>query len=180
MIAAGQPAHVCITGSLAGYLNQPGFGAYNASKHAVTAIAETLAGDLEAAGHPIGVTIVAPWFVRTRLGESARNRPVALAAVAPVTDHMRRIWATLAPTRHLSQAPEEIADQAIDAVVTGRFSVFPFGPSVAAVRDRFEAVLDGRALGLYLPDPGLDATGPGEASADTTDTTGPSGSSHAR
>src|SRR5215470_7219397 len=69
-IADGDPAHVCITGSLAGYLNQPGFGAYNASKHAVTAIAETLAGDLAEAGQPIGVTIVAPWFVSTNLARS--------------------------------------------------------------------------------------------------------------
>jgi CobQ-like glutamine amidotransferase family enzyme/NAD(P)-dependent dehydrogenase (short-subunit alcohol dehydrogenase family) len=169
MVAAGAPAHVCITGSLAGYLNQPGFGAYNASKHAVTAIAETLAADLDAAGHPIGVTIVAPWFVQTRLAEAARNRPAALGDLAPVTDHMRRIWSTLAPTRHLAQTPEQVADLAVDAVVAGRFSVFPFGPSVAAVRDRFEAVLDGRALGLYLPDP-----------AAPTDRTGPSGSSRAR
>jgi hypothetical protein len=35
----------------------------------------------------------------------------------------------------------------------GRFSVFPFAPSRAAVRERFEAVLDGRSLGLYVPDP---------------------------
>jgi NAD(P)-dependent dehydrogenase (short-subunit alcohol dehydrogenase family) len=153
MIATGEPAHVCITGSLAGYLNQPGFGAYNASKHAVTAIAETLAADLAEAGHPIGVTIVAPWFVRTRLPQSARNRPADLADVAAPTEFLQRIWATLTPYRDLSQTPEEVADLAVDAVRDGRFSVFPFEPSVAAVRARFEAVLDGRPLGLYVPDP---------------------------
>jgi len=153
LIADGEPAHVCITGSLAGYLNQPGFGAYNASKHAVTAIAETLAADLAEAGHPIGVTIVAPWFVSTNLARSARNRPSALADAAPVSDFMKRIWGTLTPYRDLSQTPEEIADQAVDAVRDGRFSVFPFAPSRDAVRERFEAVLDGRALGLYVPDP---------------------------
>jgi NAD(P)-dependent dehydrogenase (short-subunit alcohol dehydrogenase family) len=153
MIDAGEPAHVCITGSLAGYLNQPGFGAYNASKHAVSAIAETLAADLAEAGHPIGVTIVAPWFVQTRLAHSARNRPGDLADVAPVSELMKRIWSTLTPYRDLSQTPAEIADQAVDAVRDGRFSVFPFAPSRDAVRERFEAVLDGRSLGLYVPDP---------------------------
>ena len=151
LIADGEPAHVCITGSLAGYLNQPGFGAYNASKHAVTAIAETLAGDLVEAGHPIGVTILAPWFVQTQLATSARNRPSSLADAAPVSEFMQRIWAALAPTRWLSQTADEIADQLVDAIRDGRFSVFPFAPSVAAVRDRFEAVLDGRPLGLYVP-----------------------------
>jgi NAD(P)-dependent dehydrogenase (short-subunit alcohol dehydrogenase family) len=153
MIAAGEPGHVCITGSLAGYLNQPGFGAYNASKHAVTAIAETLAGDLAEAGHPIGVTILAPWFVSTNLARSARNRPSSLGDAAAPTEFMKRIWDALTPTRGLSQAPEDIADQAIDAVRHGRFSVFPFAPSRDAVRERFEAVLDGRSLGLYVPDP---------------------------
>jgi NAD(P)-dependent dehydrogenase (short-subunit alcohol dehydrogenase family) len=170
MIAAAEPAHVCITGSLAGYLNQPGFGAYNASKHAVTAIAESLAADLDAAGHPIGVTIVAPWFVQTRLAQSARNRPRDLGDAAAVSDYMRRIWSTLSPYRDLSQTPEEIADRAVDAVVAGRFSVFPFAPSTAAVRARFEAVLEGRSLGLYVPD----------VPEATTDVTRPSGSSQAR
>jgi NAD(P)-dependent dehydrogenase (short-subunit alcohol dehydrogenase family) len=172
MIDDGEPAHVCITGSLAGYLNQPGFGAYNASKHAVTAIAETLAADLVEAGHPIGVTIVAPWFVQTRLAQSARNRPASLAEAAPVSDFTKRIWSTLTPYRDLSQTPEEIADHAVDAVRDGRFSVFPFAPSRDAVRERFEAVLDGRTLGLYVPDP--------TASPSTTQRTGPSGSSQAR
>jgi NAD(P)-dependent dehydrogenase (short-subunit alcohol dehydrogenase family) len=153
LIAAGEPGHVCITGSLAGYLNQPGFGASNASKHAVTGIAETLAGDLALAGHPIGVTILAPWFVQTRLAQSARNRPDSLPDAAPSSEFMRRIWTALAPTRGLSQQPEEIADLAVDAVRAGRFSVFPFAPSRDAVRERFEAVLDGRSLGLYVPDP---------------------------
>ena len=119
----------------------------------MTGIAETLAGDLAEAGHPIGVTIVAPWFVSTNLARSARNRPSTLADAAPVSDFMKRIWGALTPTRGLSQAPEEIADQAIDAVRDGRFSVFPFAPSRDAVRERFEAVLDGRSLGLYVPDP---------------------------
>jgi hypothetical protein len=66
---------------------------------------------------------------------------------------MKRIWETLTPYRDLSQTPEEIADQAVDAIRAGRFSVFPFAPSIGAVRERFEAVLDGRALGLYVPDP---------------------------
>ncbi len=151
LIASGRPGHVCITGSLAGYLNQPGYGAYNASKHAVIAIAETLAGDLREAGHPIGVTVVAPWFVTTNFGRSNRNRPPDLAETAPPSALMRHVGERLAAVKDTSQEPELVAAMALDAVAHDRFSVFPFEPSKAAIRARFETVLDGDVMGMYLP-----------------------------
>lgn len=152
LIASGEPGHVCITGSLAGYMNQPGFGAYNASKHAVISIAETLAGDLRESGHPIGVTVLAPWFVHTKLGRSARNRPEALADATVPGELMRSVSARLGGIMDTAQQPDTIASMAIDAVKSGRFSVFPYEPSKAAVRERFERVLDGEIMGFYLPD----------------------------
>jgi NAD(P)-dependent dehydrogenase (short-subunit alcohol dehydrogenase family) len=151
LIASGLPGHVCFTGSLAGYLNQPGFGAYNTSKHGVTAIAETLAGDLREAGLPIGVTVVAPWFVNTKLAQSGRNRPRDLAEATPPGDLIRSIGARLAPMRSSAQDAEHIASLAIDAVKSNRFGVFPFEPSVPAVRERIDAVLDGRLTGFFSP-----------------------------
>jgi len=151
LIASGDPGHVCITGSLAGYLNQPGFGAYNASKHAVIAIAETLAGDLREAGHPIGVTVVAPWFVNTKLSQSGRNRPAALANATAPGELMRSVSARLGAVKNTAQDPDTVANLAIDAVKAGRFSVFPFEPSKAAIRERVERVLDGEVMGFYLP-----------------------------
>ncbi len=42
MIAAGQPAHVVNTASVAGLVCAPNMGVYNVSKHAVVALTETL------------------------------------------------------------------------------------------------------------------------------------------
>jgi len=151
MIAAGRPGHVCITGSLAGYINQPGFAAYNASKAAVTALAETLAADLIEAGHPIGVSVVAPWFVMTRLSQSARNRPAALDETAPTSDFMRDVWSKLASMKDVALTAVEVADIVVDAVKAGRFAVFPYEPSRDALQARVDKLLDGDVLGLYLP-----------------------------
>ena len=151
LVASGRAGHVCITGSLAGYLNQPGYGTYNASKHAVIAIAETLAGDLREAGLPIGVTVLAPWFVTTKLSQSGRNRPAELAAATPPGDLMRHVGARLAGVKDTSQTPDVVATMALDAIAQDRFSVFPFEPSKAAIRERFETVLDGEVMGMYLP-----------------------------
>lgn len=152
LVASGRAGHVCITGSIAGFLAQPGFGAYNATKHAVTGLAETLATDLREAGHPIGVTLLAPWFVRTRLAESDRNRPADLAPATPRGEFMEAVGARLGGWRHTTQEPEEIADLALAAVADGRFTVFAYPPSADAARRRIETLVAGGIPGPYLPD----------------------------
>jgi NAD(P)-dependent dehydrogenase (short-subunit alcohol dehydrogenase family) len=57
---------------MAGMVNARRFAPYPASKFAVVGMSEGLANGLEAFG--IGVTVVCPGFVRTRIMESARNR----------------------------------------------------------------------------------------------------------
>lgn len=151
LVAAGVPGDVCITASVAGYLNQPGFGAYNASKHAVVGIAESLAADLREAGHPIGVTLLAPWFVRTKLAQAARNRPAELADATAPTDYSRAISAKLGTWGDTTQTPEHVAALALEAIEQRRFAVFPYEPSREAVRGRIDAVLDGGIADFYLP-----------------------------
>jgi NAD(P)-dependent dehydrogenase (short-subunit alcohol dehydrogenase family) len=71
--------HVVNTASVAGLSSPPMLGPYNASKHAVVTISETLRAELAMlADGDIGVTVVCPGWVRTRIGESDRNRPAAL------------------------------------------------------------------------------------------------------
>ena len=151
LIASGLPGNVCVTASVAGYLNQPGFGAYNATKHAVVGIAESLAADLREAGHPIDVTLLAPWFVRTKLAQAGRNRPAELADATPPTDFSKGISARLGAWGDTTQTAEQVADLALRAIESGRFAVFPYEPSREAVRARIESVLDGGIADFYLP-----------------------------
>ena len=151
LIESGLSGNVCITASVAGYLNQPGFGAYNASKQAVVGIAESLAADLREAAHPIGVTLLAPWFVRTKLAHAARNRPAELADATAPTDFSRGISARLGMWGDTTQTAQEVAELALRAIEEGRFAVFPYEPSREAVRARIESVLDGGIADFYLP-----------------------------
>ena len=50
-----------------------GFSPYGASKFAVVSMSEGLA--VSSAPHGIGVSVLCPYFVRTGIGESGRNRP---------------------------------------------------------------------------------------------------------
>jgi NAD(P)-dependent dehydrogenase (short-subunit alcohol dehydrogenase family) len=73
MKAHGEGGHIVNTSSAAASGTAPGIGPYTATKCAVVGLSETLA--LELAGTAIGVTVVSPGATRTRIAESARNRP---------------------------------------------------------------------------------------------------------
>jgi NAD(P)-dependent dehydrogenase (short-subunit alcohol dehydrogenase family) len=76
MIARGEPAHIVNTASMAGLVASKGLGVYNTSKYAVVGLSETLAKDLKP--YRIGVSVLCPMGVETRIRESERNRPAAL------------------------------------------------------------------------------------------------------
>lgn len=85
LLAANRPAHILITGSLAGVATFPGGGAYGPSKHAVVAVAEHTAMAL--ADTPIGVSMICPALVSTGMSNEGTNPcDVAAAALATIED----------------------------------------------------------------------------------------------
>ena len=67
--------HVVNTASIAGLTTTAFLGPYHATKFAVVAMSEVLYKDLQVAGSQIGVSVLCPGFVQTRIAESDRNRP---------------------------------------------------------------------------------------------------------
>jgi NAD(P)-dependent dehydrogenase (short-subunit alcohol dehydrogenase family) len=108
MIAQGPGGHVLNTASMAGLIASQGLGVYNTTKYAVVGLSETLAKDLRPYG--IGVTVLCPMGVATRIGEAERTRPPALrnppghAGPSSVALIGRTLTA------------EEVADQALAAI----------------------------------------------------------------
>jgi NAD(P)-dependent dehydrogenase (short-subunit alcohol dehydrogenase family) len=85
LLAAGEPAHVLITASLAGLAVFPGGGAYGPSKHAVTAVAEH--ASMALAGTPVRVSMICPALVRTGMSpEGIDPAQVASDALQTVND----------------------------------------------------------------------------------------------
>jgi NAD(P)-dependent dehydrogenase (short-subunit alcohol dehydrogenase family) len=72
--------HIVNTASTQGLSVTPGLGVYAASKYAVVAYSETLR--LELAPENIGVSVLCPGVVNTKILEAARNRPAELAGGA--------------------------------------------------------------------------------------------------
>jgi NAD(P)-dependent dehydrogenase (short-subunit alcohol dehydrogenase family) len=76
LIRQGGPAYVINTASMAGVMTLGSLAPYVASKHAVAGLSEVLARDLADSEVPIGVTVVCPGYVPTRLGLQDRDAAV--------------------------------------------------------------------------------------------------------
>ena len=105
--------HIINTASMAGLIAMPGGAPYNATKSAVVAISEGLFLELEIIGSPVGVSVLCPGWVRTRL---MADEPESVDA--PVTDFVSQMARAAVDA---GIAPEEVADQVVHAILSGQF-----------------------------------------------------------
>jgi len=125
--------HFVLTASAAGLSTTPGLGAYSATKHAVVGTAATLRAEL--AGSGVGVSVLCPGLVRTRIFESERNRPDAAESHAdPATADLFR---GIIPG---GADPAAIADAVHDAVVEDRLFILPTTDVAGMIRARLDEV----------------------------------------
>ena len=68
------------TASVAGLVAAPFMGPYNAAKHGVVAISETLYHELAMVAPHVKVSVLCPGWVNTNIADSERNRPAHLIA----------------------------------------------------------------------------------------------------
>jgi len=141
MLAAGTPAHIVNTVSMAGVCTNAFSGPYTVSKFAAQAATECLAHDLRAIGAPIKVSAVVPGSVATRIATSGRNRPESLAAARSEDAQFVEQALTDLTTTH-GAPPDDVAAMILDAIRTEQFLV-PTKPSFAKqLRDRFDALVE--------------------------------------
>ena len=135
--------HIVNTSSVAGLLTQPAMSAYNVSKHGVVVLSESLFYELEMMEAPVGVTVVCPAWVPTRIVASERNRPGgAVVPTGPITDRVRKSAERFMEASH--RTADEVADAVLDAVRENRFYVVTHPGIMPFVARRPEAIQRGR------------------------------------
>jgi NAD(P)-dependent dehydrogenase (short-subunit alcohol dehydrogenase family) len=116
--------HVVNTASLAGLGGAPGMGPYCAAKFAVVGLSESLFQELLLQGSDVGVSVLCPGFVKTRIHESVRNMPNEL--VSYNEDPTARFIADMASEAvNAGIDPADVADQVANAVTTKKFWILP-------------------------------------------------------
>ena len=111
-------AHIVNTASVAGLVAAPFMGPYNASKHAVVGISETLHHELAMTAPHVRVSVLCPGWVNTNIAESGRNRPGHLREGAvPDGDGA----ALLRGFIEKGMPPDEVAAKVRDAIRDHKF-----------------------------------------------------------
>ena len=137
-------AHVVNTSSIFGVF-AGALGPYGVSKHAVTALSETLYFNLREVGATVGVSVLCPGAVKTNFGTSDRNRPADLPP--PVRTRAGELAAaSMERFDRLAAAglePAEVADIVVEGIRSSRFYLLTSSNRDDAVRRRGEEVVAG-------------------------------------
>ncbi|MGH9137329.1 MAG: SDR family NAD(P)-dependent oxidoreductase [Acidimicrobiales bacterium] len=151
MIEQGE-GHVVNTASAAGLLTGPGMSPYFATKHAVVALSESLHFDLHLTGNTeVGVSVLCPEWVRTRIAESERNRPDEVEPEpedAPLSEAARQAVMGLVEG---GIEPSDVADAVVEAIKVGRFWVLTHPTTLSLAKQRWAAIeADGQPT-MWMP-----------------------------
>ena len=140
MLAHGEGGHIVNTASMAGLQSGLGFSAYATSKFAVVAMSEGLAKEVATLG--IGVTVLCPGFVRTRIWESGRNRQARYGPARPPdpASTAGKLLAHLAERGRAGLDPDDVAAQTLAAIRANELYVFTHPEMRDEVDERFAAI----------------------------------------
>ena len=154
MIEAGE-GYIVNTASIAGLMCAPGTSTYTVSKHAVVALSEVLCGDLRNAGANVGVSVLCPSYVKTRIYAYERNRPgyterklseEELATQQAVEEATAEFFST-------AVSPEVVAEQVFTAISEQKFYILthPEG-SLEQVEKRMRGILENTGPSVTGPE----------------------------
>ncbi|RIK07244.1 MAG: hypothetical protein DCC49_10455 [Acidobacteria bacterium] len=151
MVERGE-GHVVNTASMAGMVTGPGLGIYSATKFAVVAISESLIQDLRMSGSQVGVSVLCPGWVKTRIADSERNRPPELSRTAEPDAAGQVMREMLNQVIESGIEPAIVGEMVADAIEEDRFYIFPHPEMLGGFKSRADKILNGES-------PAFDATG---------------------
>jgi NAD(P)-dependent dehydrogenase (short-subunit alcohol dehydrogenase family) len=127
--------HIVATSSLTAMISLPGIGPYNASKAGILALSQTLAAELS--GSSIGVSVVFPGMMRTRIAESARIRPKRFGEPT-ASPEAPNSFASLVSA---GMDPEEVAEKVMHGIKENELYIFTHPEWRSALEEYFQGLL---------------------------------------
>ena len=137
VLAEQGAGHIVCTASVAGLMDTPTLPPYGVSKHAVVGLAGGMRRELDE--HGVGVSVLCPGLIATRIFESERNRPAGMDDPSddnPMSKAYRDMIVDGAP-------PAQVADVVYQAVVDNQFFVFPTRDLDAMIEGRLADIRQG-------------------------------------
>ena len=142
---AQDEGHIVNTASVAGLIAPPGSGAYNVTKHAVVALSESLQHDLRERNSRVGVSVLCPAYVPTRITESERSRPKELGVAKKSPETLAREAMLKKAVTSGKVSADQVAKAVVAAIKDERFYILTHPRIKGAIQARMEDILEGRA-----------------------------------
>ena len=120
LIQRGEGGHICNTASMAAFLAGGGPGIYSCSKYAVRGLTQTLRWHL--APYDIGVSMVCPGLVNSRIYDSEKTRPAHLSSqTGPVPEGYAE---RLAKSQQAGMEPVEMGEKVLAGIRRNDLYIF--------------------------------------------------------
>ena len=141
----GVPGHIVNTASMAGLASGPLMAPYYVSKYGVVALSESTWHETRLDVVPVGVSVLCPGFVKTRIHEADRNRPDEVDS-AWTGDAGNQFIGILSAGVEGGLDVDDVAALIVESIKADRFWILPHGEdSFATIRRRADAIIDGQS-----------------------------------
>ena len=130
MLKQNTECHIVNTASSSGLVSSTRSVPYPVSKHGIVALTESLYKQLEERDYKVGVSVLCPGFVKTRLGEADRNRPKGLTnevneGRSEVDEAMQAFMNNARGAVENGIPPQAVAEIVFDAIRHNKFYILP-------------------------------------------------------
>lgn len=144
MLAQDTDSHVVNVSSMAGLIAEPQLVIYAVTKAGLVSLSEGLYIQLKKQQARVGVSMLCPGFVTSRLGDAERNRPPRLRDTtgAPTKPERPELVKLFSQVKVLT--PEQCADIVFKAIREDRFYIFTHQLVAEIFKQRSDNILKGK------------------------------------
>jgi NAD(P)-dependent dehydrogenase (short-subunit alcohol dehydrogenase family) len=150
MLEQGGEGHIVNTASMAGLVS--GLGIYGVTKFGIVSLSESLFGELQGRGAEIGVSVLCPGWVSTRLMEAERNRPEApREAPGEITPEGEIMYKIIQGLVQNGLDPLDVGKLVVESIKEKRFYILTHPEWNDMIRNRVENIVEGRDPAAMTP-----------------------------
>jgi NAD(P)-dependent dehydrogenase (short-subunit alcohol dehydrogenase family) len=146
LLEQDKTGHIVNVASIASLLPFHPDATYLTSKHALLALSEHLYYDMRERDSKIGVSVLCPAWVSTRIVEAGRNRPAHLTTAKhrePLSAKRQKKLDRFRTEIRKGMAPETLARLTVEAIRERRFYIIPEDGFLEFAKSRCDAILSG-------------------------------------
>lgn len=150
MLNQDTECHIVNTSSISGLLSSSLIAPYSVSKHGVVILSEALYQEFQRRDRKIGISVLCPGTITTKILEAERNRPIELQnksgeGVDITNPEVQSVIRHLSKSTEDGMAPEKVAEIVFNAIKEKSFYIFAnINQEKSIIRSRLEDILQER------------------------------------